>query len=74
MSQQTETPLGMILEKTKFSISKKFVKSLWRLKNEKKKIVYRKYFAFLNAYYPKTHLIKSLNSLDSFGPNGRLRK
>ena len=39
-----------------------------------KKIVCRKYFAFLNACYPKTHLIKSLNSLDSSRPYGRLRK
>ena len=28
-------------------------------------------FAFLNAYYPKTHLIKALNSLDSFRPYGK---
>ena len=28
--------------------------------------------AVLNAYYPKTHLIKALNSLDSQRPNGRL--
>ena len=72
MSQQTEAPLGMILEETKFRISKKFVKPLWRLKNAKKNC--RKYFAFLNACYPKTHLIKSLNSLDSSRPYGRLRK
>ena len=30
-----------------------------------KKIVSRKPFAFLNAYYPKTHLTVSLNPLDS---------
>ena len=29
-------------------------------------------FAFLNAYYPKTHIIQSLNSLDSSRPYGRL--
>ena len=29
-------------------------------------------FAFLNAYYPKTHLIKVLNSLDSARLNGGL--
>ena len=37
---------------------------------KKKKL--KKLFAFLNAYYPKTHLIKALNSLDSSRPNGRL--
>ena len=29
-------------------------------------------FAFLDAYYPKTHLIKSLNFLDSSRPYERL--
>ena len=38
----------------------------------KKKIVSRKFCAFLNAYYPKTHLIISLNSVDSSRPYGRL--
>ena len=37
-----------------------------------KKVVSRNLFAFLNAYYPKTHLVKSLNSLDSSGTYGRL--
>ena len=32
----------------------------------------QKFFAFLNAYYPKTHLIKVLNSLDSARLNGGL--
>ena len=36
------------------------------------KIILQKYFAFLNANYPKTHLTKALNSLDSSRPNGRL--
>ena len=31
-----------------------------------------KCFAFLNASYTKSHLIKSLNSLDSSRPYGRL--
>ena len=35
-------------------------------------IVSRKVFAFLNASYPKIHLIQSLNSLDSSRPYGRL--
>ena len=26
----------------------------------------------MNVYYPKTHLIKALNSLDSFRPYGKL--
>ena len=29
-------------------------------------------FAFLNAYYPKTRIIQSLNSLESSRPYGRL--
>ena len=34
---------------------------------------FRKIFlAFLNVYYPKTHLTKTLYSLDSSRPNGRL--
>ena len=41
-------------------------------RKKKKKIVSRKFFAFLNASYPKIHLIKSLKSLDSSRPNGRL--
>ena len=52
MSQQTETPLGMILEKTKFSISKKFVKSLWRLKNEKKNCL-QKIFCIFECLLPQ---------------------
>ena len=31
-----------------------------------------KFFAFLNACYPKTHLTKALNSLGSFRPYGEL--
>ena len=31
-----------------------------------------KFLAFLNVYYPKTHLIKVLNSLDSSWPKTRL--
>ena len=37
-----------------------------------KKNCQQKFFAFLNASYPKTHLIQSLNSLDSSRPYGRL--
>ena len=37
----------------------------------KKKIVSRKFLAFLNASYPKTHLI-NLSTLDSSRPYGRL--
>ena len=32
----------------------------------------QKYFAFLNVYYPKTYLIKVLNSLYTSRLNGRL--
>ena len=32
------------------------------------------FFSFLNAYKPKTQLIKALNFLDSSGPYGRLLK
>ena len=39
---------------------------------KRKKIFSAEFFAFLNVYYPKTHLIKALNSLDSSRPNGRL--
>ena len=38
----------------------------------KKKHIWEKFLAFLNVYYPKTHLIKALYSLDSSRPNGRL--
>ena len=41
-----------------------------RKKKRKKK--QQELFTFLNAYYPKIHLIKALNSLDSSWPNGRL--
>ena len=30
------------------------------------------FLAFLNVYYPKTHLIKALTFFDSSRPNGRL--
>ena len=62
----------MILEKKKFSISKQLVNPQWQLKNAKK--IQQKFFAFLNAYYPKIHLIKAPSSLDSSLPNGRLSK
>ena len=39
---------------------------------KRKKIFSAEFFAFLNVYYPKTHLIKALNSLDSSRPYGRL--
>ena len=39
---------------------------------QKQKNCQQKYFAFLNAYYPKTHLIKSRNSLDSSRSYGGL--
>ena len=37
-----------------------------------KKVFWQKFFAFLNIYYPQTHLNKALNSLHSPRPNGRL--
>ena len=39
---------------------------------KRKKKIRQKFLAFLNVYYPKTHLIKALYSLDSSRPNGRL--
>ena len=42
--------------------------------NCKKKKSLKKFFAFLNAYYLKTHLIKALNSLDSSRPYKQLLK
>ena len=41
-------------------------------RKKKKKKCQQKFFAFWNAYYPNTHLIKALNSLDSSSPYGRL--
>ena len=64
---QVETPLDIILKKIKFSISKQLINPYWWLKTPKKNFP-GKFFAFLNAYYPKTHLIQSLNSLDSSKP------
>ena len=32
---------------------------------KRKKNLRQKFFVFLNAYFPKIHLIKTLNSLDS---------
>ena len=43
-----------------------------KLSKTQEKFVRRNFFAFLNAYYPKTHLIKAQNSLDSSRPYGRL--
>ena len=37
-----------------------------------KKLLEKFFFEFLNVYYPKTHLIKAINSPDSSRPNGRL--
>ena len=37
-----------------------------------KKHFWQKFLAFLNAFYPKTHLSKYLNSPDSSRPYGRL--
>ena len=39
---------------------------------KRKKKCWQNFFAFLNAYYPKTQLIKALNSLDSSRPHGKL--
>ena len=38
----------------------------------KRKQFWQKCLTFLNVYYPKTHLIKALYSLDSFRSCGRL--
>ena len=37
-----------------------------------KKVIGRDFFAILNVYYSKTHLIKAFNSLDSARTNGQL--
>ena len=39
---------------------------------KRKKKIRQKFLAFLNVYYPKTHLIKALYSLDSSRPNETL--
>ena len=39
---------------------------------KRKKIFRQKFLAFLNFYYPKTHLVKALCSLDSSRSYGRL--
>ena len=65
----------MKLEKTKFSISKQLVNLQWQLKTakkKKKKKNWQKFLAFLNAYYPETHPIKALYTLDSSRSYGRL--
>ena len=49
-----------------------FVNLRWQLKNAKTQIVSRNFCAFLNTYSSKTHLIKSLNSLDSSRPYKRM--
>ena len=41
-------------------------------KSKKQKKYWQKLFVFLNAYCPKTHLIKAFNCLNSPGSNGRL--
>ena len=67
---KVQTPVGIILKKTKFSSSKQLVNPKRQLKKEKKG---QNVLAFLYAYYyPKTHLIKAVNSLDSSIPNERL--
>ena len=37
-----------------------------------KQFFWQEFLAYLNAYCPKTHLMKALYSLDSSRPNGRL--
>ena len=47
-----------------------------KCKKKKKKEIncWQKFFTFLNACYPKTHIIKAFNSLDSSRSRGRLLK
>ena len=67
---KVQTPVGIILKKAKFSSSKQLVNPKRQLKKEKKR---QNVLAFLYAYYyPKTHLIKGVNSLYSSIPNERL--
>ena len=41
----------------------------------KKKKIWQNFFLFFSAYYyPQTHLIKAVNSLDSSRSNGRISK
>ena len=61
----------MILEKTKFNISKLPLNPEWRLKM-KSTLVSRRCLASLNTSYTKTDLIKSINSLDSSRIYGRM--
>ena len=68
---QVEIPIGVILEKTKFSISKQLVILEWQLKKWEKNFR-QKFLAFLNVCYHKTHLIKALYSLGSSRSYGRL--
>ena len=49
-------------------------KSIMAFQKHQKKIVNRNFFSCLNAYYPKAHLIKSLNSLDSSRKYGVKKK
>ena len=67
---KVQTPVGIILKKTKLSSSKQLVNPKRQLKKEKKR---QNVLAFLYPYYyPKTHLIKAVNSPDSSTPNERL--
>ena len=50
------------IRKNKIEYFKAIHKSMMAAQKRKKKIVSRKFLAFLNASYPKTHLIQSLNS------------
>ena len=60
----------MVLEKTKFSISKKLGKFILAVQKRKKNSA--EIFGIFECLLPQTHLIKTLNSLDSSRQNRRL--
>ena len=63
----------MILEKKQNLVfQSKIRKSIKVVQNRKRKCASRTFLIFLNVYNSKTHLIKALNSLDSFRPYGKL--
>ena len=64
-----EIPLGIILEKTKFNISKIIIHND---SSKAQKNCWLKFLAFWNICKPKTQLIKIHYSLDFSRPHGRL--
>ena len=65
--------LQTCIRKNKIQYFKAISKYIIVAQKRKKKLLVE-FFAFLNAYYPKTQLIKALNSRDSQRPYERLLK